>query len=504
MNSFLPQDSIDKRKSQAAPKKEIWSSLLNSVSSGKRLPEKQLILLGGTPESQKEFLESLSPESAANRKYNSKKPPVANQYALGYTYQDVMDADQADTLARLSIYTLADASPTLAPLLTPLLTPKTLPNTLVVVLLDWSQPWNWIRQLRAWIRLLRSVVVSLDVESKQAMEDNVVYWRDTKRSTTLEGSNPDEESALPPGPGEWDEPLGVPLCVVCQNTDKMQTLEKEQGWKDEQFDYVGQYVRTILLKHGGSLIYTMPSAPGSLQILIHASLGIQSTLQKKELKYEVTNRDKTLVPPNWDSWSKIRIMADNFDAEVISEMWSHDIQVNGQTEAIPEASQEEESEPSTAVSLYEEEIRNPKMDAILPGLTRKPESGIEVESEDVQTFLAEQAKILEKLQEEDKAEKAIKDQKQPPSKQITPEGRGDVDKHIGPVQYNVGGINLDLDYTLSQIKERESARAAEDTPKSPLTQKDSVDENARLSDFFAKLARKPGASATNTPRRTET
>lgn len=111
-NSFLPQDSVEKRKSQATPKKEIWSSLLNSVSSGRRLPEKQLILLGmfigfefvhvaltkytgGTPESQKEFLESLSPEPATSRKYNSKKPPVANQYALGYTYQDVMDADQA-------------------------------------------------------------------------------------------------------------------------------------------------------------------------------------------------------------------------------------------------------------------------------------------------------------------------------------------------------------------------------------------------------------------------
>lgn len=356
---------------------------------------------------------------------------------------------EIDTLARLSIYTLADASPSLAPLLKPLLTPKTLPNTLVVVLLDWSQPWNWIRQLRGWIRLLRSVVVSLDVESKQAMEDNVIHWRDTKRTTTLEGSNPDDNSALPPGPGEWDEPLGVPLCVVCQNTDKMQTLEKEQGWKDEQFDYVGQYVRTILLKHGGSLIYTMPSAPGSLHTLIHTSLGIQSTLQKKELKYEVTNRDKTLVPPNWDSWSKIRIMADNFDAEVVSEMWSHDIQVDKQMEAIPGP---EETEPSTAVSLYEQEIRNPKVDAILPGLARKSESGIEVESEDVQTFLAEQAKILEKLQEEDKAEKASKDQKLPLSKQGISDGRGDVDKHIGPVQYNVGGINMDIDQTISQIK----------------------------------------------------
>lgn len=359
---------------------------------------------------------------------------------------------ETDTLARLSIYTLADASPPLAPLLKPLLTPKTLPNTLVVVLLDWSQPWNWVRQLRDWIRLLRSVVVSLDVESKQAMEDNVVHWRDTKRSTTLEGSNPDEDSALPLGPGEWDEPLGVPLCLVCQSTDKMQTLEKEQGWKDEQFDYVGQYVRTILLKHGGSLIYTMPSAPGSLQTLIHTSLGIQSTLQKKELKHEVSNRDKTLVPPNWDSWGKIRIMADNFDAEVISTMWSHDIRVESQLEAVLEASQAEETEPSTAVSLYEQEIRNPKMDAILPGLVRKPESGIEVESKDVQIFLAGQAKILENFQEEDKADKASRDQKKPLSSQIASDGRGDVDQHIGPVQYNLGGINLDADYTISQIK----------------------------------------------------
>ncbi|QDS69546.1 hypothetical protein FKW77_007786 [Venturia effusa] len=500
INSLLPQDSSNKQKGPAASKVEIWSSLLNSVSSGKRLPEKQLILLGGTAESQKDFLESLSSESAATRNHSSKKPPVANQYALGYTYQDVMDADQADTLARLSIYTLADASPTLAPLLKPLLTPNTLPNTLVVVLLDWSQPWNWIRQLQDWIQLLRSVIVSLDMQSKQAMEDNVVHWRDIKRTTTLEGSHTDEDSALPLGPGEWDEPLGMPLCLVCQNTDKMQVLEKEQGWKDEQFDYVGQFVRTILLKHGGSLIYTMPSAPGSLQTLIHTSLGIQSTLQKKKLEHEVINRDKTLVPPNWDSWGKIRIMADNFDAEVVSAMWSHDIQVESQTKATSEA---EDADSSTAVSFYEQEIRDPKKDAILPGLAR-PEGGFEVTSENVQTFLAKQAEILEKLQEEDKAEKASKDQKQLLSKQIISDSRGDVDQHIGPVQYNLGGINLDADSIISHIKDRETIRATEDPPKSPLFQKDTIDDNARLSDFFAKLARKPGTSTTNSPRRTET
>lgn len=58
-------------------------------------------LLGGTPDSQREFLETLSsdPSSeglpAERRKGNV--PPITNQFALGYTYQDVLDADQEGT-----------------------------------------------------------------------------------------------------------------------------------------------------------------------------------------------------------------------------------------------------------------------------------------------------------------------------------------------------------------------------------------------------------------------
>jgi dynein light intermediate chain 1 len=90
------------------PKKEIWSTLLNSVSSGKRLPEKQLLLLGGTPETQKDFLESLSAESSASssrsRQQTRKPPPVANQYALGYTYQDVLDGEHEGIFTFLTAY----------------------------------------------------------------------------------------------------------------------------------------------------------------------------------------------------------------------------------------------------------------------------------------------------------------------------------------------------------------------------------------------------------------
>jgi dynein light intermediate chain 1 len=372
-------------------------------------------------------------------------------------------------------------------------------------------------------------MISLDDESKDVMEENIVEWRDRKRNTGIDGTTPasSNEPALPLGPGEWDEPLGVSLCVVCQNADKMQQLETERGWKDEQFDFVGQYVRTVLLKHGASLIYTMPSAPGSLQTLVHSSLGIQSMLQKKELKHEVSNRDKTLVPPNWDSWGKIRLMADHFDVEAISKTWSIEIQLPEQpaTEGAGVVSPPKSPSPEiNGLDLYEKRIRDPKKDAFLPGLVRKSENGIEIESREVQTFLAEQSEILEGLRKEDEKEKLVKDAKKttPASYLSSTDDRRDVEEHIGPVQFNMGGIQVDADDMLKRLKvcrlvsdltavcallirlqDREAARPSDAEPKTPTSNKvDTEAENRRLKDFFAGLAKKPGGSATNSPRRT--
>ena len=53
---------------------------------------------------------------------------------------------------------------------------------------------------------------------------------------------------LPLGPGEWEEGLGVPISVVCFNADKIERMEREYGWQDEQFDFVLQWLRCVLLK----------------------------------------------------------------------------------------------------------------------------------------------------------------------------------------------------------------------------------------------------------------
>lgn len=65
--------------------------------------------------------------------------------------------------------------------------------------------------------------MSLSDECKQTMEDVMLSWRERGRtgsSVNLDGTGAvaaEGEVALPLGPGEWEDGLGLPLCVVCQN-----------------------------------------------------------------------------------------------------------------------------------------------------------------------------------------------------------------------------------------------------------------------------------------------
>ena len=71
--------------------------------------------------------------------------------------------------------------------------------------------------------LLRTVLLGLADESKITMEEVMSQWKERGRggAINLDGTTATAASegdvSLPLGPGEWEEPLGLPLCVVCQN-----------------------------------------------------------------------------------------------------------------------------------------------------------------------------------------------------------------------------------------------------------------------------------------------
>ncbi|KAI1417342.1 putative motor protein [Hypoxylon sp. FL1857] len=447
-------------------KKDMWSSMLDSVASGKRLPEKNLLVLGGSVDSQRDFLEALSSNDRKNLDRNNQKtPPIANSFALGYTYYNVLDADQEDILARISLYLLTSPAPSFASLLKPLLTPQSIPNTLIVILLDWSQPWLWMRQLREWLLLLRTVIMSLSPECKETMEETMNSWRDRGRtggSVNLDGTGAvanEGDVALPLGPGEWEDALGLPLCVVCQNSERIDYLEKTQGWKEEKFDLVLQYLRTVLLRHGASLIYTTPSMASPLQTLIHASLGIHSLLKRAPLKANVIDRDKIVVPPNWDSWGKIRVLRDGFDVEQVSEGWSIDLDQpfpmpksevtnDPNNQVIGDTNGTKEPEGS-AVVLYEEQVQDTSLDTLQLAQANSDTSRLEVPSVDTQAFLANQ---LERLEQQKKA-----DEKTGKENSFAQGATDDmISDHIGPVQFNMGGIQVDADDMVQRLKDRQA------------------------------------------------
>ncbi|MCJ1288422.1 hypothetical protein MMC26_007779 [Xylographa opegraphella] len=501
-----------KAQNDGEAKENMWSGLLDSVGSGKRLTEKTVFLLGGSAETQREFLETLSPDpTKKHQERHRKKPPVANEFALGYTYQDVLDADQEDTLARLSFYTLPEALQAYAPLLPPLLTAQTVPNSLFVILLDWSEPWNWIRQMKDWIELLKEVLTSLDEDAKGSMDEVMREWQQGRRGAGIITSH-ESSTPIPPGPGEWDEALGIPLSVVCYNSNIMDNLETDHGWREEEFDFVLQFLRTILLKHGASLIYSSSSSPNHLPTLVHSTLGIHSLLKRETLKHNVIDRDKILIPPNWDSWGKIRVTREGFNVEAVSTGWSNDIRLPqlslGQRDSeMPlELSTEEQCQQNTKdgeslLSVYENTIVNPKETAgQQPTFSR---DRLTVEAMGMQEFLAGQLQVMEQLKAQEEHGADPKDNKDASSLELrvkagggtgSVDDRSQVNDHIGPVQFNVGGIQVDAEDMLKRLKEREETP---DRDISASATPDGKSQNEALANFFAGLIKRNGS---NSPR----
>ena len=283
-------------------------------------------------------------------------------------------------------------------------------------------------------------------------------------------------------------------------------------------DFVLTYV------DGASLIYTSNSVPNSLPTLLHSTLGIHSLLKKQTLKHNVVDRDKVLVPPNWDSWGKIRVLREGFDVEGISGGWSNDIHQplppsNNDNKDIDETDSAELNRRPPILGLegavlpkYESTITDPRRFKSNDISDQKP--GIEVSVQPNQEFLAVQLETINQLQaEEEKAATkapAANNTSSTPSSFSNKKHDERVNEHIGPVQVNMGGIQVDAEDMLKNLKNRERDKLSK-TPEpsdsttatsSAQTPDEQKVENERLSSFFANLAKRGvSGSPRNTPGR---
>lgn len=390
-----PQDR-PRRKKEA--RTDIWSNLLKQTAQAQArsrtqaIQHRELVVCGGSPDDQREFLTSLTrpPPTQAPSRNQDRRPQktkgelrLSNRYAYGYghvtlfspppqsgTGVQVLGAE-AEEVARVEVHTLPDAEAEYVGTLRGLLKRKEAAGEEVdgdgllekegdgeaegereqrrpgvCVLLSWKKPWEFLDQIKRWVQLLARALLQEGVPATDPMD--VV------------------------------KDAGIALTIVVQHTETQEDLFRE-AYKEEDFDWISQCLRTAImpLHPLSALVYTSsaapPQQPGSPltepQKVVFHSLALDlatlspklprpadSTSKKEDLapKQEFMDRMAIVIPPAWDSYAYIRILSETFSPEDLLRDWLIDLQPPAPTSTPPTAEEEApENSVQSGAEVYE-------------------------------------------------------------------------------------------------------------------------------------------------------
>ncbi|KAJ7724865.1 dynein light intermediate chain-domain-containing protein [Mycena metata] len=354
------------------PPADLWGSILDSVSSSRSIPSKQILLLGQPLTGKSTLAAGLLQKPPSDDKEDHR-----TDFAVGYDFANVRDEADEDTLARLAVYTVPSAAPAYTALLPHFVPPRTaLPHTLVMITLDWTRPWTFVEELETWLRWVEqwahggpNAPRELEIvreESRERLQAHLQHYAEPSSEPTPAASSVSGSTLLPLGPGTLTHnTAGVPIIVACTKADLIDEsgdltagasgmggmVRGKGGEWEERTDGVMQVLRTICLKYGAGLFYTtshpatlqtlrqyalhmlfIPPAPSPAAVAAAAqSSGADAPAPPRNLfpfphKPNYLDRDRIVVPAGWDSWGKITIMREEFDARAWGEAWERDLE----------------------------------------------------------------------------------------------------------------------------------------------------------------------------------
>ncbi|OXA63582.1 cytoplasmic dynein 1 light intermediate chain 2 [Folsomia candida] len=315
-NVYKQQNNNSAGSAGSGSEDNVWSSILSEVRSNAsvKLPSGRAVVVLGHPESGKTTLVA---------KLQGIEDPKKGS-GLEYTYIEIRDEYREDT-THLSVFTL-DGDKAHFPLLTFALNTSTLTSTTILLTVSMSTPWLILEQLQDWAGLLHDHVDSLKIppdEVKTLREGVLRRWLSYQEPL---GDGEGDISGLVQGGGVGIEEMvadegvlvrnvGVDIVVVVTKTDHMTTLEREENYREEHFDFIQFHVRRFCLNYGASLFYTSVKEDKNCDLLykylVHRVYGGTNNFKTPAL---VVEKDAVFIPSGWDNLKKMSILHESMSS----------------------------------------------------------------------------------------------------------------------------------------------------------------------------------------------
>ncbi|CAF3226526.1 unnamed protein product [Rotaria socialis] len=318
-------------------KPSIWASILCDVkSSARKVPAtKSLVVLGDNESGRTTLVAKLQGNDDPKR-----------GAGLEYHYIDIKDDDRDDN-PKLGVWILDGNVACSAPLLKFAIKPETIENTMLILVASMAQPWSLLSTLKKWTALIEEHVAQLKIDPTRLREmhdhlqcdfqhyiepndasvnlvppttiQNAISGGHVSKSissislasATLSGSvNPDEQNVLPLADGIFKKSFGIPIIIVITKSDAMSTLEKENDYDDQHFEFLQYHIRNFCLEYGAALFYTSVKAKKNIdklyKYIVHKCYGYPFTLTAA-----IVERDEIFIPAGWDNPKKVDILLEN-------------------------------------------------------------------------------------------------------------------------------------------------------------------------------------------------